>query len=242
MINNKNLAFTLAEVLITLGIIGIVAALTIPSLLSNIQQKDTIVKVKKAYSILSQATTLAVKDNGTPDSWSTYGNATPQGATDIKNIYVPYLKPIKNCDADVSCYPVWSYLNSTTTFSASDSATLQLLDGSIWTFRKNPSAGSVSGTGPLANPVAPINVDINGFKPPNMYGKDAFRFILTASGQIIPSGVPDDTNSFSNTCQNFASSNVAGQSCTAWIIYNENMDYLKPCGTTLSWTGPTSCN
>ena len=47
--------FTLAEVLITLGIIGIVAALTLPSLVSNYRKKVTAAKLKQTYSILSNA-------------------------------------------------------------------------------------------------------------------------------------------------------------------------------------------
>ncbi len=47
--------FTLAEVLITLVIIGVIAAITIPPLMNKTNEQDTVVAVKKAYSILSQA-------------------------------------------------------------------------------------------------------------------------------------------------------------------------------------------
>ena len=50
-------AFTLAEVLITLTIIGVIAALTIPNLMQNWQKEVTITKVKKAYNILNRAAT-----------------------------------------------------------------------------------------------------------------------------------------------------------------------------------------
>lgn len=49
-------AFTLSEVLITLGIIGVVAALTLPSLIKNYQHKVLKTKFAKSYSILSQTT------------------------------------------------------------------------------------------------------------------------------------------------------------------------------------------
>lgn len=49
-------AFTLAEVLITLGIIGIVAAMTIPAIINNSEKQSIVSKVKEAYSIMSQAT------------------------------------------------------------------------------------------------------------------------------------------------------------------------------------------
>ena len=47
--------FTLAEVLITLGIIGVVAAMTMPTLINNINNKQNIAALKKAYSLISQA-------------------------------------------------------------------------------------------------------------------------------------------------------------------------------------------
>ncbi len=65
---NKN-AFTLAEVLITLGIIGVVAAMTMPTLLAKYQEKVTVTRHKKAYSIISQAYLRAQEDYGTVDNW-----------------------------------------------------------------------------------------------------------------------------------------------------------------------------
>lgn len=65
----ENNAFTLAEVLITLGIIGLVAAMTIPSLIAN-TQKDEAVSKLKAYSTISQAILLAKADNGSVSDWS----------------------------------------------------------------------------------------------------------------------------------------------------------------------------
>ena len=47
--------FTLAEVLITLGVIGIVAALTMPALIANYQKKVLETRIKKFYSVLNQA-------------------------------------------------------------------------------------------------------------------------------------------------------------------------------------------
>ena len=49
MTQHKLFGFTLAETLITIGIIGVVAALTIPSIIQNYQEKTTIVKLKKHY-------------------------------------------------------------------------------------------------------------------------------------------------------------------------------------------------
>ena len=64
----KKAAFTLAEVLITLGIIGIVAAMTIPTLISNYQEKQTVSKLQKVYATLKNALEMAKVDNGDYDT------------------------------------------------------------------------------------------------------------------------------------------------------------------------------
>jgi len=61
--------FTLAEVLITLGIIGIIAEMTIPTLVQKADERAIIVALKKNYSVLSSAYKLAENDEGTPDNW-----------------------------------------------------------------------------------------------------------------------------------------------------------------------------
>ena len=61
--------FTLAEVLITLGVIGIVAAMTIPTMINNYQKKVTVTKLKLAYSQLYNAIKLSEVDNGNFNGW-----------------------------------------------------------------------------------------------------------------------------------------------------------------------------
>lgn len=65
----KKAAFTLAEVLITIGIIGVVAAITLPGLITSYQKNATAVKVEKFYSMINQAVRLSMVDNGEPESW-----------------------------------------------------------------------------------------------------------------------------------------------------------------------------
>lgn len=64
-------AFTLAEVLITLGIIGIVAAMTLPDLVQKQQKKQTTVALKKFYSSFQNAINLSQVDNGPYLNWDT---------------------------------------------------------------------------------------------------------------------------------------------------------------------------
>lgn len=69
---SKKVAFTLAEVLITLGIIGVVAALTMPSLVAKYEKQRTVTQLKKAYSEIAQSLKLAEVEHGAMTEW--YGN------------------------------------------------------------------------------------------------------------------------------------------------------------------------
>lgn len=64
-----NKGFTMAEVLITLGIIGIVAAMTLPSLVGKYQKVQTVNQLKKAYSVLAQAIELSEVQNEHVKYW-----------------------------------------------------------------------------------------------------------------------------------------------------------------------------
>ena len=80
--NLKSAAFTLAEVLITLGIIGVVAALTLSMIIPNLEAKKTEAKLKKFYTVIAQATRQSEADNG---DWSNWGN--PKTAKDFYDLY-----------------------------------------------------------------------------------------------------------------------------------------------------------
>ena len=81
----RRVAFTLAEVLITLGIIGVVAALTIPSLIVKYQDKVLINQTKKAFSVFQNGLALALQDNGTPGDNSLTFPKDQTSNTVIKN-------------------------------------------------------------------------------------------------------------------------------------------------------------
>ena len=85
LVSLKKAAFTLAEVLITLAIIGVVAAMTIPTLISNYQEKATVSKVKQAFSIISQAYQLAKIENGEFGTWGFKGASSYDKDDDGQN-------------------------------------------------------------------------------------------------------------------------------------------------------------
>ncbi len=96
------LAFTLAEVLITLAVIGVVAALTIPSVVRNYQKTQAVTQLKKAYSTIANTTNLAVAEYGPVETWEM--KDANEGGTGAGSVYfaqrylIPYLKVSKDCE------------------------------------------------------------------------------------------------------------------------------------------------
>lgn len=91
-----NRAFTLAEVLITLGIIGIVAAMTLPQLIQNYREKVLLQQAKKMYSVIANALVLYSNDMGTPNEyWLIFDGG--KSHEDIVNGFAKYLAPIEIC-------------------------------------------------------------------------------------------------------------------------------------------------
>lgn len=91
---SKNFAFTLAEVLITLGIIGVVAAMTLPTLIQNHKKHEVETKLAKVYSVVNQAIKMAEAEYGDPSGWQLEcSNATPANCTseDRKEWFMKYI-------------------------------------------------------------------------------------------------------------------------------------------------------
>jgi len=84
-------AFTLTETLMTLGIIGVIAAMTLPALMTNIRHKIVAARLKKFYSTMEQMFILAEDENGTVNTWD---NKLP--FSDFYDTYfLPYIKAEK---------------------------------------------------------------------------------------------------------------------------------------------------
>ena len=89
----KKAAFTLAEVLITLGIIGVVTAMTLPAVINKINDRQNIAALKKIYSVMSQATLDVIRENGSME------NLCAVGDTDcLSQLYRNFIKTVKVCE------------------------------------------------------------------------------------------------------------------------------------------------
>ncbi len=95
-------AFTLAEVLITLGIIGVVAAMTLPSLVQNYRKSVVENKLKSEYSLISNAIRMSEAKNGSSEDWATCdGDSSFECTKSFFDTYLaPELKTVKICGND----------------------------------------------------------------------------------------------------------------------------------------------
>lgn len=203
-------AFTLAEVLITLGIIGIVAALTIPTLMNKIQDYQYTQAAKKLYSEASQVVAQMKLDNGgTLSSYYTkagsfepifrtyFKDAKPGAYVAKSGCQAVGYKTLHNDTYDIYTWGCWV-----------DEGQFKTPDGVFWGIEN--SGVDIA-----------ISVDVNGeTKGPNMAGRDLFMFQLI-NDNLLPMGTQG--TSFTDLCTRNTSATQQGLSC----MYNvmQGIDY-----------------
>ena len=242
MKNKKSFGFTLAEVLITLGIIGVVAALTIPQVVKNYKEKATVAHLKKTYSVMEQAWSRISLDYGDISDW---GLTVGDEDILIDRIAI-YFNATQVCHSDelAKCVPNVMYLTSIGTNhlnyieSMNDGpkrAALKLTDGSVMMINFRPLQ-NVEKDGKTLQ----IYIDLNAGKKPNKVGNDFFYFFSMRDNKLYPGGHiallenTDKDKYFKDKCLN-----AYGYGCTNWVLENENMDYFK-CKD-LSYYGKRRC-
>lgn len=162
-----NKAFTLAEVLVTLMIIGVIASITIPSLRKNTDQRENIAGMKKAYSTLSQAIIMSEGDNGSSKRWAYAGDS---GAF-YNNYLKPYLNTTKDCGVDEECFGDIIKNPNGNNYGAGYYKII-MADGSRWIFETNEADHTH------------VVIDVNGSKKPNIVGSDVFTFTITKTAFV----------------------------------------------------------
>ena len=152
-----NIAFTLAEVLITLGIIGVVAALTLPNLIANYKEKVLITAAKKSYSTIVNAINRWNIDNGIVGEYLTFFSS---GKNDVErvNLISKSLNVVKICNSASNMsgcggqYEVKQYKkmnnghNQTQTAGFLNSRRVVLADGSFINLQGEATNGSCDHT------------------------------------------------------------------------------------------------
>jgi len=206
----KRKGFTLAEVLITLTIIGVIAALTIPNLIQNHEKKQTITKLQKAISVWNNVYSMSLRELGEPSD----AEVIASSAEDLYNkYYAPYLKG-KTCKTYQKC----KYLSSTPFTYISrktwgfmivvDPANIGIItdDGMFYVYQ-------AKGGGDRANLLEDqgLLVDINGSKKPNRLGRDIFFFKPNKNNGFWPECSTSNYEEIQDNC----SKNKAGGQCCA---------------------------
>lgn len=213
--------FTLAEVLITLGIIGVVAALTIPTLMQNIQDKELYTATQKTFSVLSNVTQRIVYENsGT--LWDNSSSDTTVLSKSITDEYAKYLSYVQEDTSDKIQTNGWYGYKSNKIVSTPVSTrySLVLKDGMYLRFLATQNCISPLSTG-IGNVCGSIIVDVNGNKSPNMWGRDvqAFDVIKDNNGnyKLLPCG-PDVSG---HNCSSNSQDITTSQGCTEYVINNQ---------------------
>lgn len=207
--------------------------MTIPSLLSNVEDKVAVVELKKYSAEIQQVIKSAEAEEGSIEQWYS-GTDHAEANLATAAIFKKYLKVTKDCGTtDSECQDEnYSYLPKSVRFSLSliGYHELQLVNGAyIYLYSNQPLSIS-------------LYIDVNGAKKPNKLGYDLFYFqayseTYTKSNNLglkpqilIPEGfdIYSSDNFLSENCNpnGIAARSNGGENCTAWAYYNGNRDYL----------------
>jgi len=203
-------AFTLAEVLITLGIIGVVAAMTIPNLISVNQKRVIEATLKEDYSIFSQINKMMIANDVGMDLGVADGSDAAI-KTWFQDNMLPYMKVSSVCYSSAGCW-------------GKDLDTVMLNGAKFTDCRKNYGCGSnfisfimnngtmvaldignnsqlrtIFGVDSTASTCLKMYVDVNGNKKPNKFGVDIFLMTITEDG-FVPAGFSKSPEQLKNSC------------------------------------------
>lgn len=227
------MAFTLAETLIVMGIIGVVAALTLPNLNSSTGEKEKIAKVKKIYQELTDALGRAEAVYGPYNEWYINDTGWKAKGTRVGERLTEFMKLSKNCKTTKGCYERGS----------GDSG-----DGGYYQFIL--ADGTAVGINYAQYSFGIIMIDIDGSnKGSNLTGNDVFAFYINyEKNRVEPYRGPNADSYDSFTFSKYESNLIPGGPrlyASSWIIDYDNMDYLKldsngkcPNGTTPTESNP----
>ena len=163
-------AFTLAEVLVTLGIIGVVSAMTVPTLMQNHQRKTYVTQLHKVYNEFSQALVQYQTDRNAI-------NLTEAGLTsqvNFNSFISNYFKTVQKCDSLTPCF--------TDDYKTLNGGGVNFSDGTSYVLASGSSVRFLFSSS--GDKIGQIGVDINGKKGPNILGRDLFFIAVYKDGTL----------------------------------------------------------
>ena len=205
-------AFSLAEVLITLSIIGIVAAMTVPTLIANYKEQEIKSLLKKNYSVISQALYYYYYDYGIV---ATGKDFEPRTFKEVFKTHFNILKDYGNNEFYYGNknYELYQNYNGTNNlyYYLFDDGQFILNDGTFIMI-ENPDFGA-------GNNRVFIAADVNGpGKKPNRLGRDLFIFQVNDEGKLLPMGAKGTYYSESQYCSKTSNSDLNGAGYTVKYI------------------------
>ena len=242
--SSPQIAFTLAEVLITLGIIGVVAALVIPALHNYTQKLECYSALKKEYSVLSEATKKILIDNGN-DLWDSSSTDKITRSLKMRDEYAAQLKYTKlGTLGEIFNYTLTSYDKRSGTFNIptdqskpwmsgffpADNYAITLNDGSIIAFIDTGKNCSYTGSawGETQNPVERyycgyLQIDVNGIKPPNRIGVDVYSLWVVKDAQNNVKISPPRFSCGYNSLNGDSDWWLNGFGCSKYVLLNQSL-------------------
>ncbi len=215
-------AFTLAEVLITLCIIGVVAAMTLPVITQKVDKQVTVSKLKKSLATMYEIVRLSEADNGEVWTWnfseSEYDHAFIESDF-FKRYFEPYIKKVGNYgekSVQQTIYDTYNIDGVKKTFTTS---WVILPDGSSFGIFSN---AGIDGSAPGGGSYMWIFLDINAMKGPNRLGKDIFMAELVRNKRVVMWGNGSEREKLINanygySCKKGTGQGYAGGYCGALI-------------------------
>lgn len=200
-------AFTFAEILVVLAIVGFIAAVTIPGLNNYVQNKQYRMKALKAYSAIGQATDRLMQEY----------RSTKYFPLNLETAYSQYLNVAKTCPPSTGCNTKdkIKMASGRNDCSYGDRGIL-LTDGTSLII--GGGVGAVDHYGLSAedgeNTFATIHVDANGAQPPNKWGTDRWLVLIVHGKGIVASGSGGETYGASGGCKKL-------YGCLADIVKNK---------------------
>lgn len=201
-------AFTLAEVLITLGVIGVVAAMTIPTLIQANQKRVIEATLKEDYSIIQQVLKFTEYDDVSLEL------NIPDNLAGMKlwfeTFLEPHLKYSAICYDTAGCWqdkgPTKNLQGNTVAWNRTGIGvgygiiTIKMLNGSNLCIDGYSPADMKKWFGvTTSNSSLVIYVDANGDKLPNVIGKDIYIIVWTEDG-LFPAGINEMTDTVNANC------------------------------------------
>lgn len=186
----KIFGFTLAEVLITLGIIGVVVALTIPGLITKCKEMQYRTIYKKVYSSLNQAMKYAQEDDNADLSLDV--KIGEDGSTPIANIGEIFKYISSYYNAPITCFDD----DNSDCWACEDGEAGFMYNGAPdWLGCRKTNYAFVDTNGVAyylySNREFPILIDVNGKRKPNQLGRD--RFVMRFGNSLEPNTIYPDT-------------------------------------------------